>query len=178
MFNGYNWQGRVLEVRLDRLGAVHGPDGEANPGMIVPSMGLPALPMGVVNGLSPNLGVLGGLHVPSPHPALPFVSQKLSGNGASPTLLSSSASLAGAAQNSSPLNALNPGLIALQQQKQARQEKDKDELLANQGAGGGSLDPFLCTSGRGGLGADLDRDLTRSNLGMRCLFVGNVSTRE
>ncbi|KAL5481015.1 hypothetical protein ACEPAI_9956 [Sanghuangporus weigelae] len=177
MFNGYNWQGRVLEVRLDRLGAVHGPDAEANTAGVVPSIGIPSLTMGAVNGLSANIGALNGLHVPSPHPAVPFISQQLSGNGASPSLLAATAPLAGASHNS-PINTINPGLITLQQQQQAQQVKEKEELSINQGTSGrpdtGGLDPFLGTLGRGGLGTDLDRDQSRSSLGMRCLFVGNL----
>ncbi|KAL5523114.1 hypothetical protein ACEPAF_1381 [Sanghuangporus sanghuang] len=177
MFNGYNWQGRVLEVRLDRLGAVHGLDAEANAAGVVPRIGIPPLTMGTVNDLSPNIGAHNGLHVPSPHPAGPFISQQLSGNGASPSLLSATALLAAASHNST-INTINPGLITLQQPQQAQQVKEREELLINQGTSGrpdvGGLDPFLGTLGRGGLGTDLDRDQSRSSSGMRCLFVGNL----
>ncbi|EJC99311.1 RNA-binding domain-containing protein [Fomitiporia mediterranea MF3/22] len=70
MFNGYNWQGRVLEVRLDRLGAVPGADMDANPAAIIPGAPLPGLPIGVnINGLNASLGgiasvALNGVHLP------------------------------------------------------------------------------------------------------------------
>ncbi|KAH8113912.1 hypothetical protein DFH11DRAFT_1509759, partial [Phellopilus nigrolimitatus] len=66
MFNGYSWQGRVLEVRLDRLGSVAG-DLDAGLGMGLavgagmPTMGTVSAGM-AVNGM--NMGGMNGLHLP------------------------------------------------------------------------------------------------------------------
>ena len=190
MFNGYSWQGRILEVRLDRLGAPPAGDLDPTAGAIAASIGVPTLPVGLnVNGLSPNVGALGpgsvnGLHVPSPHPALPLPTGSGQNLGASPISSASGPSLlatgtlAGVASSSSPLNAVNPAVLLLQQQQQAAQlEREREDFLLNQAAGPGrpgrsSLDPFLL--GRG-LSVDSERDRPRSNQGMRNLFVGNVS---
>lgn len=100
MFNGYSWQGRILEVRLDRLGAVPGAEMDttqlgsaALPAAAAASLSGMGVGMGIGGGLSAglpaqsigmgmNVGALGGrLQVPSPHTALPLASHNFNLGG-------------------------------------------------------------------------------------------------
>ncbi|KAI5120096.1 hypothetical protein M0805_001252 [Coniferiporia weirii] len=155
MFNGYSWQGRVLEVRLDRLGGIGG-DLEAGLGA---GTGM-ALGLGAGTGVQGMRGLgavnaSNGLHVPAPHAPLPFVSQHISGSGAASSVASSS-----------PLSTINPGLLALHQQQQ-----QQEDLLASRL---GSLSSFGGLGSYNGLGSELERERSRSSAGMRSLFVGNL----
>lgn len=156
MFNGFNWQGRVLEVRLDRLGVGLG---EIDAGVaMVPAA---ALGVGVGAGLSPGamqgMGVQGlngaatqlsvhGLHVPAPQAPLPFVGRQACGLGvSSPAVVGNNSHPASAALSpaaaafssnlsqtlasaASPLaaNALNPALLALHHQQQQYQQQQAE----------------------------------------------------
>lgn len=230
MFNGFSWQGRILEVRLDRLGAVPGVD--MDPTMMggAPAHGLPSVGgLGMVSQMGVNaLG--GGLQVPSPHPSLPLASHNLNlggsmslpvsagttgsailtasagtssttaavASGLSPSLLSTAAML----NSMPPSSPIHASLLALQQQRQQK-EKEREDLFMAQaqaqsriqstlkpdllggslgalpGLGAGSTpDSFLSLGALGrGLGSEFPERDSRpaSNLGMRSLFVGNVS---
>ncbi|THG95355.1 hypothetical protein EW145_g7973, partial [Phellinidium pouzarii] len=112
MFNGYSWQGRVLEVRLDRLGGIaEEMDLAVNPGAGVSAGIGTGVGVGLGLGLSgaqgmsalgagANVNALNGLHIPAPQTALPFVSQHLSGNGSGAASGATSASLSAALSQS------------------------------------------------------------------------------
>lgn len=174
MFNGFNWQGRVLEVRLDRLGVGLG---EIDAGvMMVPAAGLgvgistgaafgsnamPGLNAQGLNGAAAQLNIH-GLHVPAPQAPLPFVGRQSSGLGVATAPLASNSHPASAAlspagpalpdvsQNlsttASPLtlNALSPALIALHQQQQEQQQFEERKR---------EQEELLASASRLGLGA-------------------------
>ena len=110
MFNGFSWQGRILEVRLDRLGAVPGTD--MDPTMMggAAAAGITGVGVGAAGGLGParlappigmgmGIGALsGGLQVPSPHTALPLAAHNLNlgGSMSLPASAGNAAATAGA----------------------------------------------------------------------------------
>lgn len=155
MFHGYNWQGRVLEVRLDRMGPQLG-DGV---GMGVLGAGmLPGVTMGmggmgldavVVNGAYSVTAGAGGLYVPSPHAHAtshflsPSSSGQLAGSSPLPSLtssLSTSSSIASSLGSSGAGLSLPPSLTSAQLQLLLQQQQQPVGLGAGQGQ---SQDPSL-----------------------------------
>lgn len=172
MFNSFNWQGRVLEVRLDRLGVGLG-EVDAGvtmfPNAATVGMGVgagtsfgPAAMSGLnipaMNGSATQLSVH-GLHVPAPQAPLPFVGRQGSGLGVPTAALGSNSHPASAAlspagahlQNNvaqsiasaaSPL-ALNNLSPALLALHQQQQQQEKER----------EQDELLATAARFGLSA-------------------------
>lgn len=189
MFNGYSWQGRVLEVRLDRLGAIPGTELDASniaatQGVNISINGLGGIP-GIVNNLNgtTTLGGVGTLQVPAPHSVLPFVTPNVAGAGLGPNSFPQSISpallntvlgntLSNSGPSVSPL--LNPGFTTFQKQ----QEQEREGLFLQQArrssfvqSSQGQIESYL-GSVSPAMG-DWDSDRPKSS-GMRSLFVGNL----
>lgn len=112
MFNSFNWQGRILEVRLDRLGVGLG---EVDAGVTMfPSAATVGMGVGVGAGTSFGSAAMSGLnipamngsatqfsvhglHVPAPQAPLPFVGRQGSGLGVPTAALGSNSHPASAA---------------------------------------------------------------------------------
>lgn len=156
MFHGYNWQGRVLEVRLDRMGPQLGDVGGGGVGVGV-GVGIGMVPgamgMGVgldamgVNGMYSASAGAGGLYVPSPHAQVNshFLGQ-LAGSSPLPSLtssLSTSSSIASSLGSSgaglSFPSSLTPAQLQLllqqqhQQQRSQQQQQQPVEISAGHG---------------------------------------------
>lgn len=161
MFHGYNWQGRVLEVRLDRMGPQLGDVGGGGVGVGV-GVGIGMVPgamgMGVgldamgVNGMYSASAGAGGLYVPSPHAQVnshflsPSSSGQLAGSSPLPSLtssLSTSSSIASSLGSSgaglSFPSSLTPAQLQLllqqqhQQQRSQQQQQQPVEISAGHG---------------------------------------------